>query len=86
MLIVYMIPHLLHCFMNLDQLKVQAKTMVECDEKGKTNDINKFINGLKKYIDLLPYVGIDPTHNALVYKAIRSEDDDFSMRMSLLNK
>jgi translation initiation factor eIF-2B subunit gamma len=37
-------------------------------------------------LDLLPYVGIDPTHNALVYKAIRSEDDDFSMRMSLLNK
>ncbi|KAI8079620.1 nucleotide-diphospho-sugar transferase [Gilbertella persicaria] len=36
--------------------------------------------------DLLPYVGIDPTQNALVYKATRSEDDDFSMRLSLLNK
>ncbi|KAI8985928.1 nucleotide-diphospho-sugar transferase [Pilobolus umbonatus] len=36
--------------------------------------------------DLLPYVGIDPTINALVYKAERSEVEDFSMRMSLLNK
>ncbi|CEP12948.1 hypothetical protein [Parasitella parasitica] len=36
--------------------------------------------------DLLPYVGIDSTRNALVYKALRSEADDFSMRMSLLNK
>ncbi|KAL9537454.1 hypothetical protein MBANPS3_011762 [Mucor bainieri] len=36
--------------------------------------------------DLLPYVGIDSTRNALVYKALRSEDEDFSMRMSLLNK
>ncbi|KAI8366403.1 nucleotide-diphospho-sugar transferase [Choanephora cucurbitarum] len=36
--------------------------------------------------DLLPYVGIDPIKNALVYKAIRSEDDDFSIRLSLLNK
>ncbi|KAI9474108.1 MAG: nucleotide-diphospho-sugar transferase [Benjaminiella poitrasii] len=36
--------------------------------------------------DLLPYVGIDPTHNALVYKALRSENEDFSIRMSLLNK
>ncbi|KAI7907889.1 nucleotide-diphospho-sugar transferase [Cokeromyces recurvatus] len=36
--------------------------------------------------DLLPYVGIDPTRNALVYKALRSEDEDFSMRLSLLNK
>ncbi|KAI8881201.1 nucleotide-diphospho-sugar transferase, partial [Backusella circina FSU 941] len=36
--------------------------------------------------DLLPYVGIDATKNALVYKADRSEDEDFSMRMSLLNK
>ncbi|KAG1407640.1 hypothetical protein G6F60_002057 [Rhizopus arrhizus] len=34
----------------------------------------------------LPYVGIDPTQNALVYKTHRSEDEDFSMRMSLLKK
>ncbi|RCI01191.1 hypothetical protein CU097_015479 [Rhizopus azygosporus] len=34
----------------------------------------------------LPYVGIDATQNALVYMAQRSEDEDFSMRMSLLKK
>lgn len=34
----------------------------------------------------MPYVGIDPTQNALVYKTHRSEDEDFSMRMSLLKK
>lgn len=49
---------------------------VRLGSKSVTND----------WIDLLPYVGIDPTRNALVYKALRSEDDDFSMRMSLLNK
>ncbi|KAI8982067.1 nucleotide-diphospho-sugar transferase [Mycotypha africana] len=36
--------------------------------------------------DLLPYVGIDPIRHSLVYKELRSEDDDFSMRLSLLNK
>ncbi|KAI8139474.1 nucleotide-diphospho-sugar transferase [Fennellomyces sp. T-0311] len=35
---------------------------------------------------LAPYVGIDPIHSSLVYKVRRSEDEDFSMRMSLLNK
>lgn len=34
----------------------------------------------------LPYVGIDKTRSALVYKAMRSSDEEFSMRMSLLNK
>ncbi|KAI8367645.1 nucleotide-diphospho-sugar transferase [Radiomyces spectabilis] len=36
--------------------------------------------------DLLPYVGIDPTRQALVYKAARADDEDFSIRMSLLHK
>ncbi|KAI9307092.1 nucleotide-diphospho-sugar transferase [Cunninghamella echinulata] len=35
---------------------------------------------------LSPYVGIEPKRNALVYKANRSDDEDFSMRMSLLTK
>ncbi|KAL1931833.1 hypothetical protein VTP01DRAFT_8889 [Rhizomucor pusillus] len=35
---------------------------------------------------LLPYIGIDPTNSALVYKTSRLEDEDFSMRMSLLKK
>ncbi|KAI9310687.1 nucleotide-diphospho-sugar transferase [Dichotomocladium elegans] len=35
---------------------------------------------------LAPYVGISPAQSALVYKVPRSEDDDFSMRMSLLKK
>ncbi|KAL0073242.1 nucleotide-diphospho-sugar transferase [Phycomyces blakesleeanus] len=36
--------------------------------------------------DLLPFVGIDSSRGALVYKTSRSEDEDFSIRMSLLNK
>ncbi|ORZ03016.1 nucleotide-diphospho-sugar transferase [Syncephalastrum racemosum] len=36
--------------------------------------------------DLLPYVGIDPAQSSLVYKARQSTDEDFSMRMSLLEK
>ena len=47
---------------------------------------SKWDSKLTLPIDLLPYVGIDSTRNALVYKALRSEDEDFSMRMSLLNK
>ncbi|KAI9496112.1 nucleotide-diphospho-sugar transferase [Zychaea mexicana] len=35
---------------------------------------------------LAPYVGIEPVQSSLVYKVRRSEDEDFSMRMSLLNK
>ncbi|KAG2226768.1 hypothetical protein INT45_005733 [Circinella minor] len=35
---------------------------------------------------LAPYVGIDPVQSSLVYKVRRFEDEDFSMRMSLLNK
>ncbi|KAG0171193.1 Eukaryotic translation initiation factor 2B, subunit 3 gamma, 58kDa [Apophysomyces sp. BC1015] len=35
--------------------------------------------------DPLPYVGIDMSQDALVYQAYRS-DDEFSMRMSLLNR
>lgn len=38
------------------------------------------------WIGLLPYIGIDPTNSALVYKTSRLEDEDFSMRMSLLKK
>ena len=34
----------------------------------------------------LPYVGIDPTRNALVYRDEQMEDDDISIRMSLLTK
>ncbi|KAI9248838.1 nucleotide-diphospho-sugar transferase [Phascolomyces articulosus] len=35
---------------------------------------------------LAPYVGIDPIQSSLVYKVRRFDDEDFSMRMSLLNK
>ncbi|KAI8094462.1 nucleotide-diphospho-sugar transferase [Thamnidium elegans] len=69
--------------------------VVSVDEDDETADALRTIKdkidpgsteSASKDDDLLPYVGIDPTRNALVYKAIRSEDDDFSMRMSLLNK
>lgn len=33
-----------------------------------------------------PYVGIDTNHSALVYKVPQSDDEEFSMRMSLLKK
>lgn len=56
------------------------------DGMKQSSSKENFVSDLLLLLDLLPYVGIDPTRNALVYKAIRSEDDDFSMRMSLLNK
>ncbi|KAI7867027.1 nucleotide-diphospho-sugar transferase [Spinellus fusiger] len=42
--------------------------------------------GASKEDELLPFVGIDSARGALVYKTHRSEDEDFSMRMSLLTK
>ncbi|ORX56896.1 nucleotide-diphospho-sugar transferase [Hesseltinella vesiculosa] len=36
--------------------------------------------------EALPFVGIDPTRQALVYKSEPMEDDDISIRMSLLTK
>ncbi|CAO3615490.1 unnamed protein product [Cunninghamella blakesleeana] len=64
----------------LDQHRVSEATMTALFYEPSN------LEGGSKDDELSPYVGIEPKRNALVYKANRSDDEDFSIRMSLLTK
>ncbi|KAI8340751.1 nucleotide-diphospho-sugar transferase [Chlamydoabsidia padenii] len=64
----------------LDQHRVNGSTMTALFYEPSN------LEPASKDDELLPYVGIEPTRDALVYKANRSDEEDFSMRMSLLTK